>query len=265
MHSDGRPLVALLAHPDDEFAIFPWLAAEAAAGRPVWCFWLTDGGWGGQDMQRREDESREVLRSFGITVGSFEFLGRTLGVRDGHLVDELERMIALVRERLARLGNRYTMLVPAWEGGHQDHDATHLIGLASSAASQGEVLQYSLYHGAGLFGPLFKVLAPLPQNGPLTPHPTSARFRLKCLAACLRYRSQWKSFVGLLPFYALRLARRDAFVLQPVDTARVREQPHAGAPLYERRGGPTWAAFSQATAHVREQIAAGPARALSGT
>jgi len=264
MHSDGRPLVALLAHPDDEFAIFPWLAAEATAGRPVWCFWLTDGGWGGQDVQRREDESREVLGLFGITVGSFEFLGRTLGIRDGHLADELDRMIALVQERLALVGSTYTMLVPAWEGGHQDHDAAHLIGLASSAASQAEVLQYSLYHGAGLVGPLFKVLAPLPQNGALIRCPTSVGFRLKCLAACLRYRSQWKSFMGLLPFYALRLARRDAFVLQPVNAARVREQPHAGAPLYERRGGPTWAAFSRTTAHVRERIAVGPLRALSG-
>lgn len=261
MHSDERPLIALLAHPDDEFAIFPWLAAEAATGRSVWCFWLTDGGWGGQDVQRREDESLEVLTSFGLNVGSLEFLGRTLAIRDGHLADELDTVIALVRQRLALIGNAHTLLIPAWEGGHQDHDAAHLVGLASSAGFQAEVFQYSLYHGAGLVGPLFKVLSPLPQNGPTIPHPTSVSFRLRCLAACLRYRSQWKSFLGLLPFYALRLARRDAFVLQPVNAARVREQPHAGLPLYERRGGTTWAAFSRTTADVRERIAAGTPRA----
>lgn len=80
--------------------------------------------------------------------------------------------------------------------------------------------------------------------------------RASFIKACLGYRSQWKSFLGLLPFYALRLLRRNAFVLQPVDPARTAaERPHPGPMLYERRTPLTWSAFADATQDFRSRWA----------
>jgi hypothetical protein len=57
-----------------------------------------------------------------------------------------------------------------------------------------------------------------------------------------------------LPVYILRMLRRDAFALQPGAPARVGERPHAGALLYERRGGPAWPEFAARTQALRQRL-----------
>lgn len=250
MHSDtAPPLVVLLAHPDDEFAIFPVL--RGARNRAVHVLWLTDGGWGGQDRARRERESASVLAELGGERFALHFLGRELGISDGALHRELGRAVPAVFERLSGVGSGAEVLMPAWEGGHQDHDACHLVGVALADRLAGRGQQFSLYHGCGLVGPMFRVLSPLPQNGSPVALRTQFRERLGYAGLCLRYRSQWKSFVGLLPLYLWQMRRPTAFALQPIDRARTGEKPHSGRLLYERRNGPTWEEFAAATAAFR--------------
>lgn len=114
--------------------------------------------------------------------------------------------------------------------------------------------QYSLYHGEGLPGPWFKVLSPSVANGDTEVLKTSPAERIRCVADCLTYRSQWKSFVGLLPFYSIRMLRSDAFVKQPVSIARTAQRLHPGAMLYERRGGPSWEEFSTSMRPIIDQL-----------
>lgn len=242
------PLVALLAHPDDEFAIFPWLRAAVRAGRDVRCVWLTDGGGGGQSVERRRLESIAVLTGLGLERSQLHFVGEDCGIPDGKLHLHLDTVV----ERLSQtVANEAELLLPAWEGGHHDHDASHLVGIELSRGSAMTLRQYSLYHGEGLKGPWFKVLSPLPANGPSQWATTGMAERLGYVACCLKYRSQWKSFVGLLPFYAWRMRRGDAFVLQPVKPERTAQRPHPGALLYERRGGPSWEKFAELTRRYR--------------
>lgn len=245
-----RPLVALLAHPDDEFAIFPWLRAAVRAGRDVRCVWLTEGGWGGQSIERRRQESVAVLTGLGLGPAQLHFVGEECGIPDGGLYRNLNTAVERLTHTVS-LANDAEVLVPAWEGGHHDHDASHLVGLELSRGSAMVLRQYSLYHGEGLKGPWFKVLSPLPVNGPMQWVSTSLGERIGYVARCLKYRSQWKSFAGLLPFYAWRMRRGDAFVLQPVDPERTAYRPHSGALLYERRGGPSWENFSEVTRRYR--------------
>lgn len=245
------PLVAVFAHPDDEFAVFPWLEAAAACGREVVAVWLTDGGWGGQDTARRRRESMAVLSDLGLDPASMHFCGEEWGVPDGGLHLRLDEVVPRLLERLGGMAGG-EVLMPAWEGGHHDHDASHLAGIALARARGARMWQYSLYHGEGLPGPWFKVLSPLPANGACERLPTRFIARLRYAALCLRYHSQWKSFVGLLPFYLWRMRRADAFWRQPVDFRRTAQRPHEGAMLYERRGGPQWAQFADATAAFRD-------------
>jgi len=239
------PLVLLLPHPDDEFAVFAWIEDAQRAGRAVHCLWLTDGGWGGQEVSRRRMESEKVLTRMGLNDSSFHFIGEQQGLPDGELHHHIVRAYEAVADCIARIGDAQ-VLVPAWEGGHQDHDIAHLIGAALARRSRAQILQYSIYQGEGLAGPMFRIMHPLPANGPVQSASPSLPQRVSYVTACLDYRSQWKSFIGLLPFYALRMFSRHPFQLQSLQEGRTRQRPHQGALLYERRGGPTHEAIVEA-------------------
>lgn len=246
MHSEAPPLIAILAHPDDEFAIFPFLES-ARLGRVVHVVWLTNGGWGGQSTSRRRNESISVLRSLGIDERNMHFFGEEWGFDDGSLHSRLDELLPRLSDTMRQFLAGSELLIPAWEGGHPDHDACHLAGLALAAENKTPVTQFSLYHGAGLPGPFFRVLLPLPQNGEVEVLCTSWTMRMRYILLCMRYVSQWKSFLGLLPFFCIRMLHANAFVSQPINPVRTSERPHAGALLYERRGGPSWEAFALAT------------------
>ncbi|MGS1076555.1 PIG-L deacetylase family protein [Pseudoxanthomonas beigongshangi] len=252
MHSD-LPLVVVMAHPDDEFAVFPWLEAACRERRNVHCCWLTNGGWGGQDIDRRRAESTAVLRTIGVPPEAMHFIGERLEIPDGELHLRLDQVVPALRELLETLPEAIEVLVPAWEGGHQDHDATQLAAAAASHGGKARLRQFSLYHGAGLSGPWFRVLAPLAENGPSSGLPLGLFSRIKCIFRCTRYPSQWKSFLGLLPFYGLKMFARRPFVLQDVNFSRTAQRPHQGKLLYERRTALTWEAFAEQTSAYRSR------------
>lgn len=247
-------LITIFAHPDDEFAIFPWLKLATEQGRDVHCVWLTDGGWGGQDQRRRRLESIAVLSSLGVVEANMHFLGEAWSIPDGSLYRNLNSLIPRLRHELQYLLPDAELLIPAWEGGHQDHDASHLVGLALMAMTRNTTFQYPLYNGFGLKGPFFSVMRPLPANGPVHFVNVPLWRRLEHSIRCLRYFSQWKSFLGLLPLYVWRMRHSDAFCLQPVQIERTGNRPHPGALLYERRGGPSWEEFCEKTSGYRFQL-----------
>lgn len=246
-------MFVVFAHPDDEFAVFPWLRQAALQKRPIQAVWLTDGGWGGQDTTARRAESIGVLTLLGLDPTGLHFCGEEWSIPDGDLYLQLDAVVSRLIERFGTADAGGDLLMPAWEGGHHDHDASHLAGIRLGQARGARLSQYSLYHGQGLSGPWFQVLSPLSANGEIEVLPTTLVERLGCAALCLNYRSQWKSFVGLLPFYLWRMRRADAFWRQPVDPRRTAQRPHENSMLYERRGGPSWSEFAAATANHRHR------------
>lgn len=238
----------LLAHPDDEFACSMRIRALVREGGEVHCAYLTDGGYGGQPVERRRHESLRVLRRLGVPPERAHFIGEQQGLPDGGLHSHLDRAYSALEALLARIGALDGLHVPAWEGGHQDHDAVHLLGLALAVQHTwtGSLRQFPLYHGAGLPGPFFRVLAPLAENGTVRSYTAPWPERLLAIRLCLAYASQWRTWVGLLPFFALHMLCHGTFPEQAVDPRRVRATPHAGQPLYERRGFLTYARFREA-------------------
>ncbi|MBL8115674.1 MAG: PIG-L family deacetylase [Acidobacteria bacterium] len=247
----GGGSVFLLPHPDDEFAVSGMLRDTVLAGGDVQIVYLTDGGFSGQDVRVREQESLRVLARLGVPESRVQFLGREEGLHDGSLHEHLSRARAAL-ERLMTVPPA-AVYFPAWEGGHQDHDATHLLGLAL-ARPPAVARQFPLYHGAGLPGPFFRVMAPLPGNGTSLRRPGSLRDRVEHLRLCLSYPSQWKTWVGLWPLVLLHALMDGGFHTQDVDVSRICGPPHPGRPLYERRGFLTWRAFDEATAAFREAL-----------
>jgi hypothetical protein len=226
----------LFAHPDDEFAVAPLLRMKTAAGMRVLCLYLTDGAFGGQSSSRRNAETRKVLTRLGVPAEDVRFIGMEHGLADGSLPTQMEDALLAVASTVD--GAVTELFCPSWEGGHQDHDATHLVGLAlhSQLVAKPKLRQYPLYHGAGLPGPWFRLLAPLPANGPVEDTRIGWKDRFGQARVAFSYPSQWRTWMGLAPFLLWHAITDGRIRLQPVDAGRVNEPPHASRLLYERRG-----------------------------
>lgn len=230
--------VFLFAHPDDEFGCYESIRLEAASGRRVECYYLTDGGFGGQAIELRESETLCVLSRLGVQEGAVHFMGRRDGIPDGKLPEHMIRAEKELTDHLMHHGDVATMYAPAWEGGHQDHDAAHLVACVVNEkvkAADG-LWQFSLYHGAGLRGGFFHVLKPMVSNGPLKKQVVPLKYRILYLRFCLSYPSQWKTWVGLFPFVVFKLLFNGCYYVQSAELAKVTPRPHDGFLLYERRG-----------------------------
>ncbi len=247
--------VFVFAHPDDEFGVFAEIGDAITRGISVKCLYLTDGGFGGRSVDRRAEESLAVLRELGVKDSDVRFVGRDVAIRDGELSTRLDPALAVLEEVLRRAAPIERIYVPAWEGGHQDHDAAHVLGVVAWArdGSRGEILQFPLYTGARRPGPFFRVLAPLPENGPIRSRPLGFGERTRSLRLCLSYPSQWKAWLGLFPFVLAHHLFRGTQDVQPIAIERLRTRPYDGVPLYERRGFKRWDDFAAETAPLREE------------
>lgn len=236
----------LFAHQDDEFGVFQKIMDEQRHGRRVFCAYLTDGAFEGKSSLRRNRESLAVLTKLGVQEEDIFFAGHTLSIPDGSLPDHLK----IASEWIASWLTRYPMVtaiyLPAWEGGHHDHDALHAMGVivGEEAGLIKVVRQFPLYNGYKCGGPLFRVLLPLPMNGDIERKKIPWINRLRFLRYCLSYPSQATTWVGLLPFVLLHYVFYGTQVLQTVSRERIRYRPHSGYLYYEKRQFCTWEKMS---------------------
>lgn len=228
----------MLAHQDDEFVLSTRIARERARGHRVVCVFLTDGAGHGTDPARRDAESRRVLERLGVARECVRFPGGDERVPDGELPRQLSRGLRLLEEAAAGLDVRriYTL---AYEGGHQDHDAAHLISLAFACRRRllGRTWQAPMYQGAGRAGRLFRVHAPLAANGRVLRRRLGPGEALRHCLLALSYPSQWRTWLGLLPGFVWSRGLRRRELLQPVDPGVLARRPHPGPLLYERLFG----------------------------
>lgn len=244
MRTEKKQATALFffAHQDDEFGVFQKIVDEQRNGNRVCCAYLTDGGFGGVSPTRRNLESLSVLRQLGVKEQDVVFAGQTLGISDGRLNEYLEPAGNWVSSWISGFSHVISVYVPAWEGGHHDHDALHaiVVSFAEKNNCLDCVRQFSLYNSYGCVGPLFRVLSPLPMNGSIEALSIPWVHRLQFLRYCLCYPSQAMTWIGLFPFVAFRYLTSGVQVLQPVSVERTYVRPHEGALYYEKRGFLTW-------------------------
>ena len=202
-------VVFLLAHQDDEFGVYFAIEQWLRRGATVLCLYLTDGGFAGQQSDRRNAESRYVLRQLGVHEEDIHFVGVQRGFRDGKLYTCLDDALAAIEALLDPIPLIRALYIHAWEGGHQDHDAVHLIGAAyaGKAGLLEQSRQFTLYRASpsGL-----KLFAPLQENGPVVAEPIPWEARRRFMRLSLSYRSQWKSWSVLLPYWFILIAPMEA-------------------------------------------------------
>ena len=239
--------VFLFAHQDDEFGVYAEITRLIKNGTKVIAIYLTSGSLDGQPRPDRDNESLNVLIDMGVMQENIYFLGRDLDIPDGRMYEYLDKMYPQILNLLNPIGKITSLYMLSWEGGHQDHDAAHIIGLA--IAKQFKILdhtfQFTLYTGHKLPWILFKLFSPLASNGEVISFKISWHLRLRFIKYALSYRSQVSTWVGLFPFFLFHHIVKGTQILQPVTISRILEQPHPGKLLYERRGVMTFDKFNK--------------------
>lgn len=240
--------VHLFAHFDDEYCALPLIAALARAGRTQRFVYVCDYATPAVTATRMA-ETRALLAGLGIAPEAV--IHAETGVQDGALHTDPMAAWRAVRKIVAGLDRVSSLTVTAWEGGHADHDlcaamAVKLRGLLPGAPG---IRQIALYHGRGTWGPAFRACDPIPENGPVARVPMTAGQWLGYAAAVRHFPSQWKSWAGLWPAMFLTFAGR-GFGVQALEPERVRERPHLGRLLYERRFGVSYEAVRAAADQI---------------
>jgi LmbE family N-acetylglucosaminyl deacetylase len=239
--SEPGALLCVCAHQDDECGIAARIARECRGGRRVVCAFLTDGSASAPSAVR-DAESRAVLLEAGLRADDILFLGSRHGIPDGLLVEHLDAAYVWLAAAVRGIPVD-EILTLAWEGGHQDHDAAHLVAVALAAHLRVRCREYPLYRGAWVG---FRVLSPLRAGGVVTR--LGVREALGAWNLAWRYPSQRRSWLGLAgeAFWKLVVLRRE--VLHETDVERLHHPPHARPLYYERRFRYPWERFAACAA-----------------
>lgn len=237
-HSKTIESIFFLAHPDDEFVVFERirrLRLENSRCLFVFCTKTKE------ISERRKIESLKVLSYFGITEEECIFLSDFVNIEDGRAYEFADSLYQIITNIFDKLPNLNFIHIPAFEGGHQDHDLLH--GLVCLAAHRhqlrAEIWQSYLYNAWRTGCIFFKVCNIIDKEDyqkiimriPIL-------YRIKFLFLCLQYQSQWRTWIGIFPFLCLHYLRNgnEAHVeVKAGSYEHLWQRPHAGELLYEKR------------------------------
>lgn len=235
----------IFAHQDDEFGVFHEIKRLCKKGEVVDVIYLTSGTLDGGLSHVRNNESISALTQLGVDGKNIFFLGGDNLIPDGRLSQHIEKAFALILDLISNIGAPTRIYTLAWEGGHQDHDAAHLIGVALAKKFNivDECYQIPLYTGLNTCWIIFRVFVACQYNGKAILEPISLRDRCIFLSYIFYYKSQIKTWIFLMPFLILHYVFWGNQLLQKISLSRLFQRPHEGAMLYERRKVYTYARF----------------------
>ena len=226
-------VVYILAHFDDEYCALPliWQAArEGLAQRFIYLADYRDAALGA----RRLAETRRFLNRQGIADEAVIPLGLGSGAFDQSLHRSIDLIYPRLAKAVAETGQVTRLVVPAWEGGHMDHDACAFMTVRLAAqVGAPPIRQFTLYNGPGLAGPLLRGGAPLAENGPRTAIRLPPAEWLRWMAGVRAFPSQLYAWSGIWPAMFAGMAGR-GFAWQALNAERVEARPHPGSLFYER-------------------------------
>ena len=229
---------------------------ETRAGRAVQCVILTNGSAYGANPAVRDAESLVALTKLGVRPDAICFLGSRHGIEDLALVRSLDHSFGLLKEHL-RSAQIDQIFCLAFEGGHPDHDASHLVALALARERRllNNIWQFPMYNGRGTPGQLFRVMTPVDSRGGLKRR-ISLRDGLRIALLSSLYRSQRSTWLGLLPEALVKLVFLRREIMQRAKREAAMRKPHAGKLFYERRFGVAYESWwALAEQFIRQHVA----------
>ncbi len=248
----GGPVLFLLPHQDDEVGIAPAIHQERAAGQTPFCVFLTDGGGNRSNPLQRNRESTGALKALGIPKEQLWFVGTEKQIPDGRLIEKIPFLRSIIRERFGTTPFK-KIYVPAFEGGHPDHDAANFLAalLALDWKLTDAPWEFSLYHAFKAPRPFFRVFDLFPNGTPQRRVNFGFFQGLKFFFLIRFYPSQWKTWLGLSPQIAYRFLFHRSILIQPLRTQRLSSRPHPGPLLYERMGRMRYEEFQHSSSELQ--------------
>jgi LmbE family N-acetylglucosaminyl deacetylase len=232
-------------HPDDDVFVGGTLSLLVRAGVRVDAAWMTSGGYDGLDRVR-EDEMRRAMDTAGVERRHL------LRLPDGGLVGVLDEACARLHRLVGEMAPQ-SVIAPAFEGGHADHDATSFAVAEGCrrAGSDAPIFEYPCY-APDAEAPNGLRLAAFPAQAAGVRHVDLDEAATRCKAAMARaYASQRQVF--------------DLLGWQPASGEPFRECPrdrdHRRAPCAGLDGYAHW--FNWRSRDRFEQLAAAVASATT--
>lgn len=245
--SAKKSAIFLFPHQDDEVGIFQKIVDELKDENEVFCLFFTRAS-NEKKNSTRNFESTNVLLSYGVKQENILFVGQSLGIEDKCLHKHIHTAYQWLKDWLAEHSDIGNVYVPAWEGGHPDHDCLNAIAatLATQLALQGKIWQFPLYNARNCPPYFYRIQSVLITNGTIKKIPISFINRLKFIKSCLGYPSEAVAWVGLFPFFFFNYLVLGYQILQPIKIDRIFSRPHEGVLYYEVRKFGTWHDVSKA-------------------
>jgi len=251
----ARRVLFIFAHQDDEYSAAPWILEEIAAGSAVACLYLTDGGNSAYPSVR-DAESQNVLSALGVPDEHIVFLGRGgRRIRDQDLPAHCREALNMIDQWIEDAAFApQRIYAPSYEGGHPDHDAAHLVAalVALKHSVVDEAWHFALYNAYACPKPFFSTLRQLPSDKDYRRVPMSFGRRLSLALLCRRYRSQWRTWLGLFPGAIVERVILGRESVVRFDVSRLNRPPHMGELLYERRFGVKYDDFARTLGKIPE-------------
>jgi hypothetical protein len=233
-------ILYLFPHQDDELFLLPTIQTKLK-DESIFIF-LTDGSFYGSNLIERNNESSKVLNSIGVLKKDIIFLNQKFPIQDTKLVDQLENCINQLIFILD-YHNINEIYFPSWEGGHPDHDATFLIGLALAKKYKVEsIFQFSLYNSFKVPSKFFRVMSPVNKKLPIIVNKFNLLFGIKISLLCRFYKTQWKTWLALFPFVVIQFIILRKVITQKLNFNIKISRPHEGLLYYEKR---KWITFEE--------------------
>jgi LmbE family N-acetylglucosaminyl deacetylase len=242
-----KTVIYILPHQDDETFLIPKIRLETLLRAPQFIFFLTKSAVSPNLSLIREAESTTFLKSLGVQEKNILFLGSSLSVLDGTVIDNFlrlkEELINAIRQVLSRSQSEDVEFVTtAFEGGHHDHDAAYILTRHMANEFKAETKEVFLYNSYRRPGKLYRVAAPYGQG-----HYESYIYTPSDIFALLRvplvFKSQWKAMLGLWPFLFFKSFFRPLRV-RVTKYSNNLEMTHKYVPMYEKWGRTTMSEFN---------------------
>jgi hypothetical protein len=227
----------LLPHPDDEFFILPYINFLKSNNYLIKIIYFTNGVYKNHSSTEREMETISVLEKFNILNEDIFFFGRLNNINDANIINSHGSIINFLNSYIfLNYHNINKIILPAWEGGHHDHDALNMIVQYTCKKYNYDIsiYQFYLYNCYNIIYPFYRVMYPLTNINLIYINITLLE-TIKVILCAFKYKSQWRTFLGLLPFAAISLLTRRGMYIQRCDFELTNERPHKGLLLYERR------------------------------
>ena len=200
MHTaSSEKILILLAHPDDEIFLLPFLSEIQA--KTFFVYLTKNSRFFRSD---RSSELNESILQFRARGYDFQIESFHKSCRDGFCFLDLNDEHFIRINEFVRNNNVTRIATLALEGGHQDHDVANLLSRKLAVMNNIDFIEFAAYRksSSNLFS--FAVMKPQIKGIPFLFN--RLQVIRQVFSLILLYKSQWRTWLGLLPFILYRYA-----------------------------------------------------------